>query len=150
MPYIINKNTEALVPMGNHTKILEKNKMFIIKDIPVNIIADNCILNGSTLEGRQKGSGSLLGSNYKPPIIINNSKEIILIPTHSSRNKSCVWINLSAIAYYRKNIKNKTIIEFLNKEKIEIDISFNIFDKQVLRATRLESAIRGRNNQNFL
>lgn len=150
MPYIINKNTQALIPMGNHTKILEKNKMIIIKDIPVNIVAANCILNGSTLEGRQNGSGSLLGSNYKPPIVINNSKEIILIPTHSSRNKSCVWINLSEIAYYRKNINNQTTIEFLNKHKIEINVSFNIFDKQVLRATRLESAIRGRNNQNFL
>ena len=36
------------------------------------------------------------------------------------------------------------VIEFLNDKKIILNISFGVLDNQVLRATRLESALRGR------
>lgn len=150
MPYIINKNTLALIQQEKKTKIIEKEGHLTVGDSLFSIIASNCILNGSTLEGRQRGSAALLGTKYKPPIVINNEQNIILIPTHSTRNKNCIWFNLSEIIYYKRNNKNGTIVELSNHQKININISPYVFDRQVLRATRLETAIRARKYQNFL
>ena len=44
--------------------------------------------------------------------------------------------------YYKSD--EGIVIEFLNDKKIILNISFGILDNQVLRATRLESALRGR------
>jgi len=150
MPYIITEEIYALIPIGKKTKIIEKDRITIINETPAEVVSINCIINGSTLEGRQKGSSFLIGTNYKPPIIINDRKNIILIPTHSIRNSECIWVNLNSILSYDKNNDNTTILEFKNKKKLNLKVSYSIFDKQVLRATRLESSLRGRNNQKYL
>ena len=100
MPYIINNKTLALLPLGKKTKILEWDKDFIVEESIINIIEHNCILNGSTLEGRRKGSSYLIGASYKPPIIIDEMKRIILIPTHSNKNSNCKWFILDNILKY--------------------------------------------------
>ena len=146
MPYIINEKTLALIPYKNNTKILEHNNSFLLNENSSKIVAANCFYYGSSLEGRQKGSSYLIGTNYKPPIIINDKLNIILIPTHSIRNKECIWVNLNNILNYYQTTNNKVMIEFKNHKKV----SFSIFDKQVLRATRLESVLRGRNNKKYL
>ena len=149
MSYIITNETFAIIPYGKKTKIIEKKHNIVVNEKSSDIIAKNCYYHGSTLEGRIKGSSYLLGSNYKPPIIINDSLNIILIPTHSIRNNNCNWINLMALAHYTSS-NNKVLIEFINNRNLTINISYNIFDKQVLRATRLESAIKGRIYQKYL
>lgn len=150
MSYIISNETLAIIPQGKKTKIIEGKHTKISNEITADIIEKNCYYNGSTLDGRIKGSSYLLGSNYKPPIVINDSLNIILVPTHSIRNSNCNWINLTTILHYTPISKNKVQIEFRNNRKIVVEVSYNIFDKQVLRATRLESALKGRNYQKYL
>ena len=150
MSYIITKNTLAIIPRGKKSKIIEGKHSLLANEETAKIIEQNCFLNGSTLEGRIKGSSYLLGSSYKPPIIINDSLNIILIPTHSIRNKNCHWINLITMLHYSPTNDNKVLIEFINNHKLIINVSYNIFDKQVLRATRLESTIKGRIYQKYL
>ncbi|MBE6154762.1 MAG: hypothetical protein E7163_04245 [Firmicutes bacterium] len=150
MPYIITQETYALIPVGKKTKIIEREKIIIVNETPAEVVSTNCIINGSSLEGRQKGSSYLIGTTYKPPIIINDRDNIVLLPTHSIRNNECIWINLNSILNYIKNMDKTTILEFKNKKKINLKVSFTIFDKQVLKATRLESTLRGRNNQKYL
>ncbi len=150
MPYVINDKTLALLPEQKQTKILEMDKKILSPDSINKIIEYNCNLNASTLEGRRKGSTYLIGVSYKPPIIINESKGIILIPTHSSKNPNCMWFNLSNIWKYGLNNKHNVTIIFKNHQKLEINLCYYVFDKQVLRATRLESSLRGRNNKKYL
>lgn len=150
MPYIINDKTLALLPLGKKTKILEWDKDFIVEESIINIIEHNCILNGSTLEGRRKGSSYLIGASYKPPIIIDEMKRIILIPTHSNKNPNCKWFILDNILKYYLNTSNKVVVMFKNNQKLELDLCYANFDKQVLRATRLESSLRGRKYKKFL
>lgn len=138
MSYGIHHGTFAIIPQGMKTKVLEKNRTRYIYDKSTMIMDDNCRANGSTLEGRQKGSAYLIGTSYKPPIIISELERIIFIPTHSSRNKECIWLNLNAILNYEELSKNKVEVKFLNHKSIIIDMSYNKFDKQLLRATRLE------------
>lgn len=150
MPYLIKENTYALIPIGTKTKAIEEENSIIVNETPVEVVSKNCILNGSTLEGRQRGSSYLIGTTYKPPIIISDYENVILVPTHSIRNKDCIWINLNKILNYYPTDNNKIILEFKNYKKIILNISFSKFDKQVLRATRLESVLRGRNNKKYL
>ena len=149
MSYIITGSTLAVLPQGKKTKIIEEKHTKVVNEITADVIEKNCYYNGSTLDGRIKGSSYLLGSNYKPPIVID-SLNIILVPTHSIRNSNCNWINLTTILHYTPANDNKVQIEFTNNRKIIVDISYSIFDKQVLRATRLESALKGRNYQKYL
>ena len=150
MPYIINSKTYGLIPIKNNTRVIEEQKVIIIKENLNEIISYNCYLYGSTLEGRQKGSGRLIGTQYKPPIILNEKANIVLIPTHSSRNNNCSWFNLSSILTYYPCGSRVSMLEFKNSKKIIINVSYSVLDKQVLKATRLESILRGRNNKKYL
>jgi len=150
MPYIIRENTFALIPNGKKTKIIEQERNQLINEGTPEIVSKNCYRNGSTLEGRQKGSSFLIGTRCKPPIVLNEMASIILIPTHSNRNEKCNWISLTSILHYYPTTSNKVLIEFINHKKMIINVSYSIFDKQVLRATRLESALKGRNYQKNL
>lgn len=143
MPYIINENTIALLPLGKKTKILELGRTLEVKETVMKIIDYNCCLNGSTLEGRRKGSSYLIGASYKPPIIVNELKRIILIPTHSSKNPNCSWFILENISKYYLNEQHQVTVIFKNDQKINLNLCYANFDKQFFRAMRLESALRG-------
>ena len=107
---------------------------------------NSCKYYGSTMEGRQKGATALTGINYKVPIIVSEENNVIFFPTTSPRLKECSWISLNNInKYYLK--EDKIILEFLNKEKLELSISENILKNQILRAALLESAIKKRSKK---
>lgn len=150
MQYLINEQTLCLLPYKGNTQVIEMKHRFTIKRSPSSIVDICCCHYGSNLEGRQKGSSYLLGTSYKTPIIIDETKKIILIPTHSIRNNSCSWFLLNNILNYYEIEKNQTEIVFINGKKITISYSYSKFDKQVIRATRLESILNGRNNKKHL
>ena len=150
MPYIINEKTFALINKAKETKILEEKGEIIAAEAVNKILEYNCNINGSTFEGRRKASSYLIGASYKPPIIIDEVKEIILIPTHSNKNPNCSWISLQNIQKYNINPQHHVTIIFKNGQKLNLNISYANFDKQVLRATRLESSLRGRKRKKHL
>lgn len=150
MPYIINELTNAIKPEKNKTCIFEGNHTYYYKNSPFEIVDRACCYNGSSLVGRQKGTSYLLGSHYKPPIIISEKEKLILIPTHSVRNVACAWVMLNNIVSYKPLTANSVQVEFKNGKKVNLNINYSKFDKQVLRATRLESIINGRNNKKHL
>ncbi len=147
MPYIINENTIVLLPNGKNTKILEDNQEIYSNKSINNIIEYNCNLNGSTFEGRRKASSYLIGATYKPPIILDEIKELILIPTHSSQNANCVWFISKNILKYSIGNNNKVVVTLKNGKNINLNLGYSNFDKQVLRAIRLETSLRSRKHQ---
>lgn len=150
MPYKINEKTLVLLNQGKQTKILELKGEIIVEDAINKILEYNCNINGSTFEGRRKASSYLIGASYKPPIIIDEVKEIILIPTHSNKNPNCSWISLQNIQKYYINSHSYVTIIFKNGQKLNLNVCYTNFDKQVLRATRLESSLRGRKHKKYL
>lgn len=142
--YEINEKTLAIVPFGKKKSIVYEDRDCFILDKPVNKIMDSsCKYYGSTFEGRQKGTTSLTGLTYKVPIIVSEENNIIFFPTSSPRLKDCAWISLNNInRYYDK--KEKTLVEFLNQETVELPLSYNILNNQILKASRLESTLRKR------
>ena len=144
MNYIINSNTVAIIPINNKiTRVIEKDSLFVVNENSMKIIKNSCEYFGSSFLGRQKGTKILTGINYKSPIIIEESRNIIFFPLSSPRDMNCSWISL----FYIKNYINKDgklEVLFENGKKYIFNISYGSFDNQYLRATKLESILRKR------
>lgn len=142
--YEINEKTLAILPFSKNKSIIyEGNDCYVLEKSVSKVMDASCRYYGSTIEGRQKGTAALTGITYKVPIIISEENNVIFFPTSSPRLKNCGWVSLNNInKFYEK--ENKMLIEFLNKEKIELSISENILKNQILKASLLESSIRKR------
>lgn len=144
--YEINSSTCALISENNfRTKIIETNQIINQAYSLKEILNYNCEYYGSSFEGRLKGTKQALGSKYKLPIIIEGSREIIFFPTLSYENKNCIWLSLKNISNYEKQGKNVTII-FNNNQKLNLNMSYEAFENQFLRATKLLLVLKSRIN----
>lgn len=142
--YEINSSTFAILGINkNISKVIESDEEFYVEKSAMSIIDDSCKFFGSSYAGRFEGTKYLMGINYKSPIIIEETKNIIFFPTASPRTNECSWISLNNIVDYQKERKN-TKLEFLNGYKLDLNVSYNIFENQILRATRLDSVLRRR------
>lgn len=139
--YEINSTTLAIIPLGiNISKVYEEEEEYIINKSANGIIKDNCEFYGSSYEGRCIGTKSLTGIKSKCPIIIEESRNIIFFPTSSTRNKQSSWIALNKIKEINKNNFNSEIL-FKNNNKLDLDISINSLENQIVRATMLKSKL---------
>lgn len=142
--YEINSLTVAIIPIDAHiSKVIELENSFLVNRSTSEIIDDSCKFFGSSYLGRHEGTKSLIGVNYKSPIIIEETLELIFFPTASPRIQDCAWISLNYIENYKK-MGYFTLINFKNGEQLELEISYGSLENQVLRATRLESILRKR------
>ena len=136
--YEINEETMAIIPLNyNKTMIKEVNNEYIIDKSAYKIMEDSCEYYGSTYKGRLKAAQKLLDTNYKVPIIVEESENIVFFPTKSSLLEDCCWINYNFIKSYEKN-GNSTKVYFNNQESIDFDISKLSLENQISRSSRLE------------
>ena len=144
--YEISKTTCALIPNENFsTKIIEGSEILCIPS-PINkVIEYSCSYYGSSFKGRLEGSKCALGSKYKLPIIIEETREIIFFPTSSYESQNCSWISLKNISDY-KNEENKVKVIFNNGLSLKLNMSYSSFENQVLRATKLLLILKSRKN----
>ena len=142
--YEINQLTLALIPISkNVSKVIEMDQVFTVNKSTTEIVDESCKYFGSSYQGRFEGTKKLIGVNYKSPIIIEESREIIFFPTSSPRFDNCSWISLNNIEEYKKDTLNPTIY-FSNGETLSVDISYGSLENQVLRAIKLGSILRKR------
>ena len=122
--YEINDDTFAILPINEKTsKIIEKDRIFIV-NLPVKkIIEKSCEYFGSSYQGRSQGTKNLIGVSHKAPIIIEESREIIFFPTTSPRLYECTWVSLKNLQNYKKNEFTSTVI-FNNGHLLNLDISY--------------------------
>lgn len=146
MNYEINKDTLAILPVNDDKSfIIEKNNEYVVDYRPYEVMEHSCEYFGSSLDGRLKGSKNMLGTIYKAPILVEESRNIIFFPTVSPLLVSNVWIALNNIEKYEK-LGEKTKIYFKDGKDIIVDIPYLSFENQILRSSRLESIIRNRKN----
>ena len=142
--YEINKDTCAVISVNDEiTKVLENNDEYLVNKSSFEVMEDSCEYYGSTCEGRNKGSKMILGSNYKVPLIIEETNDIIFFPTESAKSANCVWLSLNNIRSYEKN-NGFTKVKFNSGKEITIKMSVSSFETQLLRANRLSSIIKKR------
>ena len=142
--YEINKDTCEIVSVNDEiTKVLENEDEYFINKSSFEVMEDSCEYYGSTCEGRIRGTKMILGSNYKVPIIIEETNEIIFFPTESAKNTNCVWLSLNNIKSYEKS-NGFTKVIFNSGKEIIVKMSISSFETQLLRANRLSSIIKKR------
>ncbi|MBQ9181698.1 MAG: competence protein ComK [Bacilli bacterium] len=142
--YEINSSTLAIVPITEGiSKIIEEDNVFTVSKSPTEIIDDSCKYFGSSYQGRFEGTKRLTGINYKSPIIIEETRNIIFFPTSSPRFHNCTWVALNQIDNFEK-IKNNSVITFKSGQLLKLEISYGSLENQILRATRLESILKKR------
>lgn len=135
--YEINKGTLAVIGVNkNSTKIVEEDKEYYIKDIAYEVMEHSCQYFGSSYNGRVEGSKKMIGSNYKLPVIVEESNELIFFPISSPENLKCIWISLKGYDSVKEE-NGKTYIYLKNGKKIISSASRNSVENQVLRASRL-------------
>ena len=144
--YEINYDTLAIIPINTRiSKVIEKDRNLLVNKRSIDIIDDSCRYFGSTLKGRHEATKNLIGITYKSPIIIEESRNIIFFPTSSPRFNNCYWIALNKIKTSEKLDEFCQII-FNNNLELELNISYEILQNQILRATLLESTLKKRIN----
>lgn len=142
--YEINKDTCAVVSVNESvTKVLENEDEYFINKSSYEVMEDSCAYYGSSCEGRVRGTKTILGSNYKVPIIIEESNDIIFFPTEAATNANCIWLALNNIKSYEK-CNGFTKVIFNSGKEILIKMSISSFETQLLRANRLGSILRKR------
>lgn len=143
--YEISSSTLAIVPINNNlSKVLEEDGNYhLIMKSTIDIIDDSCKFFGSSYIGRHEGTKNLIGINYKTPIIIEETMEMIFFPTSSPKYGNCYWIALKHIQKCeRENQVSKVI--FKNGILLDLDISYSSLQNQILRSTLLEYTLRSR------
>lgn len=136
--YIINYETLLIMPInGKKTKVYEVDDSFIVNEDCLSIVKNSCLYFGSSLEGRKIGAKNLLSCEFKVPIIIEDSKNLIIFPTSSYKRTDTIWISYSNLLKYKKNDRYSTILTFSNSEEIVINVKYNIIDNQYIRCVKL-------------
>ena len=142
--YEINSETLAILPFeDNKTKIIEANNEYIIESTPYQVMEHSCSYFGSSLKGRLEGAKHMLGSIYKAPVLVEETRDIVFFPTISPNLEDNSWISLNNLKKCEKS-DYKTLISFDNDKKIEIDIPYLSIENQILRASRLQTISKKR------
>ena len=147
MKYEFSRGTLAVVPNERETSLVyEDNERYIIDQSPFKIMEDSCKYFGSSYKGRKEGAREILGAEYKVPIILEDSSNLIVFPTTSPLADDCVWISLPRLKKFEKIDVNNTKIIFDNDCEIIVPCSYRTIENQVSRASRLDLIMRNRKN----
>lgn len=147
MKYEISKGTLAILPNEKNSSVVyEDDERYIVKETPFKIMEESCKYFGSTYEGRRDGAKEMLGAEYKVPIVVEDSNNLIIFPTTSPLSEDCVWISLKRVEKIEKIDSNNTKIIFDNKTEIIVDSSYRSIENQLSRASRLDLILRNHKN----
>lgn len=145
--YEFSDGTLAIVPNDEKSSLVfEDDERYIVHDRAYKIMEDSCKYFGSSYDGRKEGAKNILGSEYKVPIIINETSNLIVFPTTSPYSEDCCWISLKRVDNIYKIDGYNTKIVFDNDVEIIVPCSFRTIENQLSRAARLNLILNKRKN----
>ncbi len=145
MKYEISNGTLAIVPNeDDNSLIYEDNERFIVEESPFKIMEESCKYFGSTYKGRKDSAKEILGAEYKIPVVIEDSTNLIVFPTTSPKAEDCAWICLNRVKNINKVDSFNTKITFDNDRELIVPCSYRSIENQLSRASRLDVILRKR------
>ena len=148
MKYEVSNGTLAIVPNENDSSLVyEDDDRYIIQQTPFRIMEESCKYFGSTYKGRKDSARDILGAEYKVPIIVEDTNNLIVFPTTSPIAEDCVWISLKRVKEFSKIDAYNTKIIFDNNKEIIVPCSYRTIENQISRASRLDLIMRNRKNK---
>ena len=131
MKYEISNGTLAIVPNeDDNSLIYEDNERFIVEETPFKIMEESCKYFGSTYKGRKDSAKEILGAEYKIPVVIEDSTNLIIFPTTSPQAEDCAWICLNRVKNISKVDSFNTKIVFDNDRELIVPCSYSYFTKK--------------------
>ena len=147
MKYEISNGTLAIVPNeDDNSLIYEDNERFIVEETPFKIMEESCKYFGSTYKGRKDSAKEILGAEYKIPVVIEDSTNLIIFPTTSPQAEDCAWICLNRVKNISKVDSFNTKIVFDNDRELIVPCSYRSIENQLSRASRLDLILRNHKN----
>ena len=148
MKYEISRGTLPIVPNDKENSVVyEDEERYIIDDKPFKIMEDSCKYFGSTYEGRKESARDILGAEYKVPIVVEDTDNLVVFPTTSPYSDECVWISLKRLKKFEKVDSCNTKIIFDNNKEIIVPCSYRTIENQISRASRLDYILRMRKSR---
>ncbi|MBQ3510840.1 MAG: competence protein ComK [Bacilli bacterium] len=148
MKYEISRGTLAIVPNEKENSVVyEDEERYIVDDKPFKIMEDSCKYFGSTYEGRKESAKDILGAEYKVPIVVEDTENLVIFPTTSPYSDECVWISLKRLKKFEKVDSFNTKIIFDNNKEIIVPCSYRTIENQISRASRLDYILRMRKSR---
>lgn len=145
MKYELSNGTLAIVPNEEEKSVVyEDDDRYIIDEKPFKIMEDSCKYFGSTYEGRKNSAREILGAEYKVPIVVEESENLVVFPTTSPNSPECVWISLKRVKKFQKIDACNTKIIFDNNKELIVPSSYRSIENQISRASRLDLILRTR------
>ncbi len=145
MEYEINKGTLAIMPNENESSLVyEDEDRFLIEQSPFQIMEESCRYFGSTYEGRKDSARFILGAEYKVPVIVEDTDNLIVFPTTSPKSDDCIWISLKRVKNFERIDNSNTKVIFDNNKEIIVPVSYRTLENQISRASRLDFMMRKR------
>src|SRR5699024_5709115 len=100
------------------------------------ILKQNCIENGSTVEGRREFARKTLNSPIKLPIAIGHPLDVYMLPTSSPKSLECVWVADCHVNKFEER-DEKAYSSFRDGTGMYVDISASTFHNQMIRTAHL-------------
>lgn len=148
MKYEVSNGTLAIVPNEKESSLVyEDEDRYIVEQTPFKIMEESCKYFGSTYEGRKDSAKEILGAEYKVPIVVEDSDNLVVFPTTSPFSDDCVWISLKRLKGFEKIDACNTKILFDNNKELIVPCSYRSIENQVSRASRLDFILRKRKNK---
>ena len=148
MKYEFSKGTLAVAPNEEQSSLVyDDDDRYIIDETPFKIMEESCKYFGSTYNGRKDSARSILGAEYKVPIIVEDTNNIVVFPTTSPSAQDCAWISLSRVKSFERVDNTNTKIIFDNFKEIIVPCSYRTIENQISRASRLDLIMRNRKNK---
>ena len=145
--YEFSKGTLAIVPNeGDTSLVLVDEDHYIVDQKPFQIMDESCRYFGSSYNGRKEGAKNILGADYKVPIVVEDSSNLIAFPTSSPLSDDCIWISLNRVQNIIKVDNYNTKVLFDNDIEIIVPCSFRSIENQLSRASRLDLILKNRKN----
>ena len=143
--YEFSKGTLAIVPNeGDTSLVLVDEDHYIVDQKPFQIMDESCRYFGSSYNGRKEGAKNILGADYKVPIVVEDSSNLIAFPTSSPLSDDCIWISLNRVQNIIKVDNYNTKVLFDNDIEIIVPCSFRSIENQLSRASRLDLILKNR------
>lgn len=137
--YVITQQTKAIMAKDSayyRTRILEIGREINVIHKAEQILNNSCLMNGSTLSGRQAAVKQVLKAYSKLPIPVIPNKGVVMLPTASSKSKDCVWISYYHVHYFEQR-DHKTFVSFRDGTGLFINTSANTIDMQFKKTSQV-------------
>lgn len=118
---------------GNKTVLRFHNEYVFFDGRPTDYLAKECLLRGSSMEGRIASFKYLTDTRQKPAVLVSELTNHIYFPSESPKRSTCLWLLYNDIVRVDKIDYANSLVTFVNSDKIVAGVNKRVIDKQIKR-----------------